>query len=386
MAIVPASMIDEVLRKLQDPDSAVWGESDMIEYLNNALFEVLKLRPNAFSVIENDQMVAGTLQSLPNTTDYMLLDVIRNMGETGTVDGTIITSMERWQLDMLNQHWHKGVGKPFTEHYNYEPQKSLSKYYIFPPAKSGSEHFIELNVARPHTKITRTDIDDVIPNFNTDSFKLASHGLSLNDRVRFTTTGTLPAGTSAIIDYFVILQNTLGTFVTNFAVDDKLNIASHGLVNDDVVQLTTTGTLPGGLNPLTRYFVINVTVSDFEVSLTSGGSAVNITDDGTGVHSVEMDTTDHFSISLKSSDTIVDFTDNGTGVTTVTLTNKFTALSLDQAHEAALKEWMYYEAYSKETSVSSAKRAEAHRGAFFSMYGMKEAQQRVQTEERKANK
>lgn len=386
MAIIPGAVIAEVQRKMQDSDAEVWTESDVIEYINNALFEILKLRPNAFSVTEGDQMVAGTKQSLPNSTDYMLLDVLRNLGVTGTDEGRVITSMERWQLDMLNQHWHKGTGKSFTEHYNYEPQKSLSTYYIFPPAKSGSEHFIEVNVARPHTKIVRIDAGDVTPNFGTNVFKKISHGFALNDRVTFTTTVTLPSGIVAIIDYFVVDKVTLGVFTTDFVTDDKLLLIAHGLVDDDRVQLTTDGTLPGGLAISTRYFVINSTPNDFELSSTSGGSAINITDDGTGVHSVETDATDHFGVSLKSSGTIVDYTDDGTGVTTVNTTNKFTALTIDASHEAALKEWMYYECYSKETSVASAKRAEAHRSAFFQMYGMKEAQQRVSTEERKGNK
>jgi len=79
-------------------------------------------------------------------------------------------------------------------------------------------------------------------------------------------------------------------FTTDFATDDKLDITAHGYSNDLVLQMTTSGTLPGGLLLATTYFVINVTANDFEVSLTKGGSAVDITDDGTGTHTA----TPHF--------------------------------------------------------------------------------------------
>lgn len=78
----------------------------------------------------------------------------------------------------------------------------------------------------------------------------------------------------------------VGDVTTDFATDDKIGLTAHGLTNNDSVHFTSTGTLPAGLNINTQYFVINATANDFEVSLTKGGAAVNITDDGTGTHSV----------------------------------------------------------------------------------------------------
>lgn len=59
---------------------------------------------------------------------------------------------------------------------------------------------------------------------------------------------------------------------------------SHNLVNGDIIALASTGTLPAGLNDATPYYIINATGTTFKVSLTLGGSAVNITDLGTGTH------------------------------------------------------------------------------------------------------
>ncbi len=82
------------------------------------------------------------------------------------------------------------------------------------------------------------------------------------------------------------LGTKVGDFTTDFGTDDKLDLVTHGFANGDIVHVASAGTIPAGLLVSTKYFVINQTANDFELSLTLGGSAVDITDDGTGTHSV----------------------------------------------------------------------------------------------------
>jgi len=60
---------------------------------------------------------------------------------------------------------------------------------------------------------------------------------------------------------------------------------AHGLVNTNIVQLTTTGTLPTGLSLSTNYYVVNKTTNNFKLALTSGGADILWTDNGSGTHS-----------------------------------------------------------------------------------------------------
>lgn len=72
---------------------------------------------------------------------------------------------------------------------------------------------------------------------------------------------------------------------TAFTVDtstDELIKTDHTLEVGDEVVLTTTGTLPAGLATSTTYFVIAVTQHRFQISVSIGGDAVNITDSGSG--------------------------------------------------------------------------------------------------------
>lgn len=79
------------------------------------------------------------------------------------------------------------------------------------------------------------------------------------------------------------------TFTTDFTTDDKLDITSHGFSNDDRIMVTSSSQdLPAGLDSATVYYVINATTNDFELSLTSSGSAIDITDNGTGTHTAKQ--------------------------------------------------------------------------------------------------
>lgn len=52
------------------------------------------------------------------------------------------------------------------------------------------------------------------------------------------------------------------------------------------VKLATTGTLPGPFTTTTQYHPVNITSSQFNLSLTTEGTAINATSTGTGTHSV----------------------------------------------------------------------------------------------------
>ena len=73
------------------------------------------------------------------------------------------------------------------------------------------------------------------------------------------------------------LQKKVGV-VTFDVSTEKVLMTSHGLINDDIVTFVGTGVVPGGIsNDLNYYFVINQTTNDFQLSLTSGGAAINLT-------------------------------------------------------------------------------------------------------------
>jgi hypothetical protein len=97
-----------------------------------------------------------------------------------------------------------------------------------------------------------------------------------NDTITFAGTGSITlANGAATYDHLTGLWTKVG----------------HGMVAGQSLTLTTTTTLPTGYALSTQYFVIasGLTADVFKLSATSGGSAVTAaTDDGTGVHTVNL--------------------------------------------------------------------------------------------------
>lgn len=149
----------------------------------------------------------------------------------------------------------------------------------------------------------------VTANHNTDTFTRVAHGLVVGDGIKFSTvSGTLPGGT--------------------FTVDPATDIftkAAHNLLVNDTVQVTTTGTLPGGMALLTTYYVKTVPNSHtFTLSATLGGTTLDITSAGSGTHTMGVIAgTKYFIQSVPSADTFIIsatrggpifvFSSNGTG-------------------------------------------------------------------------
>ena len=67
---------------------------------------------------------------------------------------------------------------------------------------------------------------------------------------------------------------------------DRITIAGHPYFNGDITRVDSADTLPGNLPSLTDLFVVGRTDDDFQLSLTEGGAAIDITDGGVGTHTI----------------------------------------------------------------------------------------------------
>jgi hypothetical protein len=159
-------------------------------------------------------------------------------------------------------------------------------------------------------------------NIDTDFITKNSHGLNNGDVIKFKSTKLLPQPLVINTTYYIVNKTTNtfqvsatsggspidittpGTGVLSFyytsvtisparsqtltSVNTSTNFITknaHGLSDGYVIGFTTTNTLPAPLAINTNYYVINKTANTFQVSTTSGGSAVDITTTGTGTHS-----------------------------------------------------------------------------------------------------
>ncbi|EMO53137.1 hypothetical protein [Leptospira noguchii] len=79
---------------------------------------------------------------------------------------------------------------------------------------------------------------------------------------------------------FLALWNLVKRSVTGIvSATDRIGCTSHGCVEGQLVKFSFTG---GGVTALVNYYVRNPTVNDFQISLTSTGSIVDLTSSQTG--------------------------------------------------------------------------------------------------------
>lgn len=77
------------------------------------------------------------------------------------------------------------------------------------------------------------------------------------------------------------------TYTDVNTTDNTFTMAGHTYSNSQPVQIRTTGTIPGNLAINTDYYVCNVVSGiSFKLSTTYNGSAIDITTQGTGTHTI----------------------------------------------------------------------------------------------------
>ena len=85
--------------------------------------------------------------------------------------------------------------------------------------------------------------------------------------------------------YFKKYFNSI-TATFTAATTDICTANAHGYSDGETVSLTTTDTLPAGLTVGVVYYIRDSATNTFKLALTNGGTAVDITDTGTGTHTI----------------------------------------------------------------------------------------------------
>lgn len=82
-------------------------------------------------------------------------------------------------------------------------------------------------------------------------------------------------------------NTTVGTFTAVAATNVITTSAAHGKIVGDRVRVSSATTLPAGMAAATTYYVLTVpSTTTMTVSATLGGAVLDITDTGTGVHTM----------------------------------------------------------------------------------------------------
>lgn len=132
----------------------------------------------------------------------------------------------------------------------------------------------------------------------TGTLTISGSGLAMVGEIRMWPTITAPTdwhlcdGTSLLRatypDLSSLLNPSIGVATMTIATPCVVSFTSHGLSIGDKVFFTTTGALPTGVSANTTYWVISAGfgANSFRIAATQGGTAINTSGSQSGVHTL----------------------------------------------------------------------------------------------------
>lgn len=116
---------------------ARWTDDELIRWINDSRMAIITRKPSACSKIANVVLVGGTLQSIP-ANGTQLLDVICNMGASGTTPGRSIRRTDRQNIDDDDLFWHQAVPTATISQFTHD-DRLPREFFVVPPAIAGTQ-------------------------------------------------------------------------------------------------------------------------------------------------------------------------------------------------------------------------------------------------------
>lgn len=135
-----ADIMQPAAALLNDEEHVRWPLPEMAGYINDGVKAIVLAKPSASTQSIILELVAGTLQSVPQDgtpTRLMLLSVVRNLKTTADgprIGDRIITTVARDLLDAQDPYWHDKSRTPHqrqVRHAIYDEATPL-QFYVYP--------------------------------------------------------------------------------------------------------------------------------------------------------------------------------------------------------------------------------------------------------------
>lgn len=120
-----------------------------------------------------------------------------------------------------------------------------------------------------------------------DSTQLVTFSSTMPEVLDFQILGTFPAAIRG--DPTGIGSGSGGRTFTADSANDTFTISSHAMFDGCLVQVSSSSALPAGLSALTDYYVRDATTNTFKLAPASNAPAIDITDNGTGTHTCKLE-------------------------------------------------------------------------------------------------
>lgn len=152
MAITGQNIADKAEILLQDESNVRWSEAELLGWINSGQREIAIAKPTALTSTTVMSLATGTTKQAIPATGTQLLDVIRNMGTSGSVPGKAINSIDRSMLDTTIPTWHSDSNTAgIITHYVFD-RRNPKSFYVYPKAPA-TALYIEILMAVTPTSL-----------------------------------------------------------------------------------------------------------------------------------------------------------------------------------------------------------------------------------------
>jgi len=120
---------------LLDEEHVRWPLAEIAGWIDEAVKNIVLVKPSASSITITLELDEGTKQKLPDDESIvMLLDIIRNLGGSGISAGRMIKPTSRNQLDAADPYWHNPLRWPFKSEVRQFvfDETTPREFYVFP--------------------------------------------------------------------------------------------------------------------------------------------------------------------------------------------------------------------------------------------------------------
>lgn len=157
--VTAGSIIDKASTLLVDQGNTRWTRPELLSYVNLGQRQICVLSPGTNDKSAVIQLVAGTKQTIPSD-GWKLLDVIRNMGTTGTTPGRAVRLVSRDLIDSIYPNWHSSRPNIVVQNYMVDEEDKTS-FHVYPP-NSGTGR-LEISYAYTPANLT-TEASTIVIN------------------------------------------------------------------------------------------------------------------------------------------------------------------------------------------------------------------------------
>lgn len=159
MAVTAKSILERVVRILNDETSVRWTTLELVQHMNDGQRDIVTKRPDSINVTETMALVLGAMQTVPGGSGSKLIAVNANVSNASKRS---ITPVERKVLDQQISGWRAIAPKAEILHYCFDPRRT-DNFEVYPPAIAGTTVELEyakqpVDVALPAPGTTVADI------------------------------------------------------------------------------------------------------------------------------------------------------------------------------------------------------------------------------------